>query len=382
MRGSVRLGMLAAGALLVVWVGGAILAWRDELTVTTGPWIAMFVSFGVAGILLILRRPHHVVGWLMLTYGFLSSVGTVGVLLASRLIAGGAPESGAWWDAIGNAVMTAAILAVPAVLTLFPDGVIPPKYGRPLLWFIGLVALVGAAATVFNGGWGGDPQQALAPSPLRSSTAPLGDVLAQLFYAGLSLSVIGASASLVNRWRRSRDLQRQQIKWLALSASLVALALLASGFRVSGQWEIVVMAAAISSIPAAIVLAVFRYRLYDIDRLISRTVSYAVVAGLLGLVFLSLVTSLTLLLPSNDPLVVAVATLGVFALSNPLRRRVQHFVDRRFNRSPYDAERVVEEFAGSLQDRVDPERVIESWVGVVKDTMKPEAVGVWLKDRS
>ena len=376
---SVRPGLFAAGAQLVIWVLLVLLAWPDQLVLLTNPFVATFVSFGVAGMLLVVRRPQHAVGRLMLIFGISASVGIVGPLIATRLIAAGAPMAGAWSDAIGNAVMTAAIVTVPAILILFPDGVIAGRWGRILLGITGLVALLGAAAALLNGGWGGDPRQAIIPSPLRSRTAPLGDVVANFFFGGLALSVVGASASLLSRWRRSTGLQRQQIKWLAVSAALVVICLAATGFNTSEQWEIIVVAGALASIPVAIVAAVLRYRLYDIDRLISRTLGYAVVAGLLGLVFLGLVASFTFVLPSDDPLVVAVATLAVAALFNPLRRRVQRFVDRRFNRSRYDTERVIERFSGRLQEHADPEWVVDGWVGVVEEIMEPEIVGVWVK---
>jgi len=134
--------------------------------------------------------------------------------------------------------------------------------------------------------------------------------------------------------------------------------------------------------PIAIGLAVLRYRLYEIDRIISRTVSYAVVVGLLGLVFFGVVTLLTSLLPAESDLVVAGSTLAVAALFNPVRRRVHAWVDRRFNRSRYDAQKVMDDFAGSLRDRVDPDGVVEGWVGAVSETMQPTTVAVWVREAS
>ena len=131
---------------------------------------------------------------------------------------------------------------------------------------------------------------------------------------------------------------------------------------------------------AAIGVAITRHGLYEIDRIISRTVSYAVVVGLLAAVYLGTLTWLTSLLPDRSQLVVAAATLGVAFLFNPLRRRVQGAVDRRFNRSRYDAQRVMDGFAGSLRDQVDSDEVVDGWVGVVSETMQPAAVGVWVRE--
>jgi hypothetical protein len=366
---------------LGAWVVMALLAWPDHVSLLVTPWIIMFVAFGLAGLLLVVRRPQHPVGWLALALGVMSSLGIVGIVVASRLIDGGATEAGAWADAAGNAVMTSGMLAAPAILILFPDGTVPRRYGRPLLWVILLAALVGAGAALLNGGWGGDPAQAIAPSPLREQTAPLGDALAYAFYILLASSMIGAGASLLIRWRRSQGLERQQIKWLAVGTTLAVLAMAASGFNTSEQWEIVVAATAFSTIPVAIVAAILRYRLYEIDRIISRTVSYAIVVGLMGVLFVMLAVGLPNLLTGVDdsPLLVAVSTLAVAALFNPLRRRIQVLVDRRFNRSRYDAGRVMDEFAGSLRNQVDSNEVIEGWMSVVETTMQPASVGVWVR---
>jgi hypothetical protein len=375
------LGWTVLALQAVIWLGLALLAWPDHLDVVLSPWIATFSSFGIAGSLLVMRRPGNAIGWVMLAFAVLCSMGVAGPLLASRLLASGLETSAAWADAVGNALMTVGILSVPALLALFPDGEVPGRAGRILFWFIPWVALIGVTATMLNGGWGGDPDQAMVESPLRDATAPWGDALAQVFLAGMGVSVLWSTALLIRRWRVTAGAGRQQIKWLAVAAAILVAAMAAAGFNTSELWEIVVVASALSLIPLAIVLAVLRYRLYDIDRLISRTVSYAAVVGVLGLVFLGLVTGSATFLPSDDPLVVALATLSVFALFNPLRRRVQRFVDRRFNRFRYDAERVVERFTGSLQDRVDPDRVLDGWVGVVAETMEPEIVGVWVRGR-
>ena len=129
----------------------------------------------------------------------------------------------------------------------------------------------------------------------------------------------------------------------------------------------------------AAALAILRYRLYEIDRIISRTVSYALVVGILGAAYLGALTWLSSLLPDRSQLVVAGATLGVAFLFNPVRTRIQAWVDRRFNRSRYDAQKVMDRFAGSLRDQVDSDQVMDGWVGVVTETMQPASVGVWLR---
>jgi hypothetical protein len=134
-----------------------------------------------------------------------------------------------------------------------------------------------------------------------------------------------------------------------------------------------------TAIPVAATLAILRYRLFEIDRIISRTVSYAIVIVLLASVYFLGLTALTGLLDTNSPLAVAGSTLAAAALFNPLRRRVQRGVDHRFNRTRYDAERVMIGFTGSLRDEVDPDSVVAGWVSVVNDTMHPASTGVWVR---
>jgi hypothetical protein len=192
---------------------------------------------------------------------------------------------------------------------------------------------------------------------------------------------LGAAAvlSLFLRRRRSTGTERQQYRWLLLGASLFV------GISAAGQilpegsaFELLWLLGG-SAIPICIGVAVVRYRLFEIGRVISRTVGYVMVVGVLGLVFLGVVTLLTWVSPAESQLAVAGSTLVVAALFNPLRKRLQGWVDRRFNRSKYDAEQVMEQFAGSLQDRVDEDDLVHGWVGVVSETMQPAAAAVWVR---
>ena len=137
----------------------------------------------------------------------------------------------------------------------------------------------------------------------------------------------------------------------------------------------------VAAIPILMTVAIVRHGLFDIDRIVSRTVSYGLVVGLLALVFLG-VTLLASLFPTDSDLVIAAATLAVAALFNPVRNRIQARVDRRFNRSRYNTVRVIDNFSGSLHDQVDPDQVIAGWAGVVAETMQPSELGVWIKARA
>jgi hypothetical protein len=132
-------------------------------------------------------------------------------------------------------------------------------------------------------------------------------------------------------------------------------------------------------IPVTIGIAITRYRLYEIDRIISRAVVYVIVIALLGAVYSAGLAALTVVLPSDSPMAVAASTLAAAALFNPLRKRVQTWVDRRFNRSRYDAEQVMDQFARTLRDDVDQDRIVDGWVGIVTRTMAPTQVGLWVR---
>jgi uncharacterized membrane protein YbhN (UPF0104 family) len=134
-----------------------------------------------------------------------------------------------------------------------------------------------------------------------------------------------------------------------------------------------------NGIAAGIGVAVLRHRLYGIDKIVSRTVSYAALVTVLGLAYMGLVAVLTAFLAPDDPVVVAIGTLAVAALFNPVRRRVQTWVDRRFNRPRYDSEALIGEFTETLRDRVDTAELVDGWVDVVEETMHPAAVGVWMR---
>jgi hypothetical protein len=208
--------------------------------------------------------------------------------------------------------------------------------------------------------------------------------------SGLTLAlgagfVLLAAVSLVVRYVRARGVERLQVKWFAFAvvfviALLVAQETIGNAVGIPEAVGSYVFGLAVLTMPVAVSVSVLKYRLYEIDRIVSRTVSYAVVVGVLGLVFLGVVTVLTSLLPAESDLAVAGSTLAVAALFNPVRRRVQRWVDRRFNRSRYDAQKVMDGFAGSLRDRVDPDGVVQGWVGVVSETMQPSTVAVWVRE--
>lgn len=369
---TVRIGLIASLTLSLVVMTVVIVV----LTVPdTAGFTIPAVLLTVIGGFLLIRVPESRIGVVLAVGGAAWLVYTAAggyALLSMRQ--GHLPGEyvAAWLGSWTGALLP---LSLATLLAVFPDGA-PPRGWR----WLGFV-LVGIALLTILGAlrlWG-LPAATLTDFD-RLDLEPRYAWVDASFGLGF-LASVPASLSLVVRYRRGNTVARQQIKWLMTAGALLAVVFLAgvSSFGETAkvwQW---VLAGTISLLPVAVAIAVLRHNLYDIDRLISRSVTYALVVGLIGAIVGGLIAALALFLPSDDPLVVAVATLAVFALFNPVRRRVQVLVDRRFNRSRFDTARVVDDFGASLQARVDPEGLVDDWVDVVEGTMQPASLGVWVR---
>ena len=189
---------------------------------------------------------------------------------------------------------------------------------------------------------------------------------------------LAAIVSLAFRYRRAGTTERAQLKWLVWAATVIAVALLATIPIASSNLQNAISSGAVALVAVAIGIAVLRYRLYDIDRVISRTLAYAIITGLLAGVYAGLVLLATQVFRVHTPVAVAAATLAAAALFNPVRRRVQKAVDRRFNRARYDADQTVAAFAAHLKDAVDLDSVQADLAGVVHQALEPAHVSVWI----
>ncbi|MGH8912695.1 MAG: hypothetical protein ACRDVD_09290, partial [Acidimicrobiia bacterium] len=274
---------------------------------------------------------------------------------------------------------------LPFTLLVFPDGKLPSPRWRPVVWLaVANLAVVWVLAAFDPGplaGLNGLPNP-LGISALASFGDQVTDVMAPLLQAVLPML---AAASLIPRYRRGTLIERQQVKVL-LWVGVVAFAFFTFHALVRNlpAWSTAVGNIAFALfVGGAFTLAILRYRLFDIDRLISRTVTYALVAAVVAAIYgLGAVWLPGRLVGQQTPLFVAGSTLAVAALFNPLRRRVMSWVDRRFNRSRYDAERVTHDFATRLRRQVDPDGLAEDWAGVVVDALQPASVGVWVRERA
>jgi len=382
----VTFGCCAAGLLVTL----AIVRPLTLGVLVEGALHALFfvLGFATVGLVLALRRPGNPIGWLYSGAG-LAWAYTVPVLpwidqlvrerrplpLIPQVVAATGDLS--WAPAIALGV------TLPALL--LPNGHLRSRRWRLVV----VTSVTGAALAVLAG--------ALAPGPLEEMgvenpfglAGAAGDVAAVLTIVGVLLhwwSLPPAAVCVVLRFRSSRGVERQQMRWVAAGlAGTVGLMLVSvpSGLGFAPDWMSSLVYLAMLCPPVAVGVAVLRYRLYDLDRVVSRTLAYGLLTVLLGLGYAGVVLGLGRLLPDSSSLAVAAATLAVVAAFAPLRRRVQDLVDRRFNRRRYDAARTVEGFAARLRDQVDLDalhgELLAVVVAVVERTMQPTRASLWLR---
>ncbi len=351
------------------------------------------LAYGVVGLLLAWRKPGNLIGWLMLAaaaVGAASESASFYMVADYRLRGGQLPLGGL--AVLAQPGWAPCIVALGLIVLLFPDGRLPGPRWR---WFagaylaVGVVWLSGAYLLSVGAILGHHLRVDSAGNLLVLDGTPTGDaawwgVVQDLFLPVLLVSWLAAVAGQVASYRRSSGERRQQLKWL-LAGAVGGTGGLFLAFGSSGTHGLLGTALALVSwtgllaLPACIGVAVLRYRLFDIDRLISRTLAYAVLTGLLVGVYAGLVLLATEALRLSSSVAVAVATLAAAALFSPLRRRVQRVVDRRFNRARYDADRTVAAFAASLKDAVDLDVVRTDLAGVVREALEPAHLSVWIR---
>jgi len=347
--------------------------------------LALF-AFPVVGVLVAYRRPGNRIAWLCLGVGlawgleqFFWGIALYGIANPQTV---SNPEL---WAAIGDSFWVPGIFIIPTfILMLFPDGNLPSRRWRWLQWLTGFTLSVVFVVTLLQPAQTGYGRPSIA-NPLHPA-GDVGDVIFFMFDSGLIFGllmacVVASVVSVLVRHRRSSGIERKQLKWLTTAGAVAACVFLPSIFLEEVYGETLPLAAGLTFvlIPVAIGMAVTRYRLYEIDRIVSRTVSYVLVVGSLAVVYLGGFFLVSEVLPFEDDLGVAAATLSVAALFNPVRRRIRSAVDRRFNRSRFNTERVMDDFSGSLQGSVDSDALVEGWVSVVSETMQPSAVAVWIR---
>jgi hypothetical protein len=343
-------------------------------------------AFMVVGALIVAHRPSNAIGWIFTAIGLLAATGLPageyvtyvywtrsGSLPAAILMA---------WAMLGGAWYLTMALALVFTPLLFPTGHLLSPRWRPVAW------LGGAATAAFTVLATFQPNLARAPGRVIANpigVAAVGDLEESRVGVAL-LSLMGvmmllALGALVVRFRRSRGDERQQLKWITYAGGLLPLAVLA--YLLPEVVGTVVFAVPLVFLPVAVGIAILRYRLYEIDRLINRTLVYGLLTALLAGVYAGLVLGLGQLFggigAKTPSWVVAGATLAVAALFQPARRRIQAIVDRRFNRRKYNAAKIVEAFSLRLRDEVDLDALSAELLAVADQTMQPTTASLWLR---
>jgi hypothetical protein len=360
------------------------------------------LAYAGAGGLIARRVPGNAIGWLL---GLDGLVLTVAMLSEQYALYGLATAPGAVPAAKLAGVLSSSAVALTSVLLfvlvlLFPDGRLPSPRWRPVLWAVavvaaGLVAQQFQAGTRIAGGIADALDAAGVDYPNPLGVLPrygwFGGLLAGIFILAVVTGLLVFASVFVRRRGASTE-RRQQLAWLGyvgvLTVVWIVLMVLANllvrgranGLLTTVFWSLLFLTP-VAGIPLACVVAVLKYRLYDLGRIVSRTVSYAIVTGLLLGVYAGLVLLATEVLTITSPVAVAGATLAAAALFGPLRSRVQHKVDRRFNRARYSAERLIAAFAARLTEELDADAVTEDLARSVHTALEPAHLSIWLSER-
>ncbi len=364
-------------------------AGRPELTqlhaITLPSVVAALIAVTV-GAVLAGRRPRHPVGWLLLVLGLaVTASGVVdGYARYGLLARPGSLPAARWLAVFSPATLYLGFVCVGLVLLLTPSGSLPSLRWR---WWARLVA---AGPVVFLLALAVGPGLVIAPYDpvIDQVTSPaLAGAVGVAIAVAVAIAVGGLAVgvwSLVVRFRRARGVEREQLRWVAFAAALTVppAAIILIGVVVNATGAVLVVLAAgvcMALLPLAIGAAILRYRLYDLDRIISRTLAYGLLTILLGGAYAGVALGLGQLLGRDSSLAVAGATLAVAALFQPARRRIQAAVDRRFNRRRHDAARTIAAFSSRLRQQVDLDSLTAELLAVVDQTMQPTSVSLWLR---
>jgi MFS family permease len=345
------------------------------------------VTSAALGAIVASRRPENPIGWLLLASAGFLSLGALSLQLALHgLLDGGAPEGWVRWSGwVSNWITTPGFAIGALIFLLFPDGRPPSPRWRWLIW------AAAAFGVIYTVGTALDPAPVELSNKFPELSNPVGVSALQGFQASPiffgALLLLGCSVvSLVLRFRRSRGLERQQLKWFSFAAAVtigglvIAVPLYGASPLISNVlWYSALTLGLGVAIPGAATIAILKYRLYDIDRIINKTLVYGALTVVLGGLYAGLALGLGSLAGRSNSVVIAGSTLVVAALFRPLRRRIQAFIDRRFYRRRYDAARTLEGFGGVMRQDVHLDALRRHLVGVVQDTMQPAGVSLWLR---
>jgi hypothetical protein len=405
-RNSSRLAWSAAGLTVALDVPAAVLVAENAPDVgEQDVFLAVLVllagiAYGAVGAIVASRQPGNPLGWLLCVVGLGFAIEAFCTQYAARglVLAPGSLPAARWAAWLAGWVLVVAATPIALLLLLFPNGRLLSRRWRPVAVIALAAGIVGIVATILDPKpmfvpFAGTDLHIANPTGIHGFRRHAGSLLGFAALGGLG-AAFAAVVSLALRYRRSRGEERQQIRWLRYAA-ITAAVLFLVGNGLPFLWgnrigEVIARgfpAIVALGIPAAFGVAILKYRLYDIERLVNRTLVYLVLTALLAGVYLGAVLGLgaaarSVTGQSDSAVVVAGSTLLVAALFRRFRRRVQSFIDRRFYRRKYDAVRTLRAFTAQLRDEVDLEALAGDLVGVVRETMQPAHASLWLRETS
>ena len=380
---------------------GRIAAAHGQRTVAATAGALCTLACATVGATVVWHRRRHVVGWLFCLVGLSLAIQAFAAFYATHTLVAspGSLRGGQMMGWVGTWISAPALLLIPLFcFLLFPDGRLPAPRWRLVAWLDALILAIATVGLAVRPG----PLVVLpsVPNPLGASgiVARLADGLLSAGALLLPLGVAASVGSLIVRLHRVRGAQRQQLKWFASAAALVAviaIPVLPAQAVASAEWAnaaLVVLIIAIACLPVSAGIAILRYRLFDIDVLLNRALVYSTVTTMLGASYAGIVLGVGAVVTgggvggprggpgggSDSSLAVALATLTVAAMFQPARRRVQDVVDRRFNRRRYNAQRTVETFVAQLRQQTDLDALVTELLAVVDRTMEPTQASLWL----
>jgi hypothetical protein len=386
-RVSTRLAWVLVALALVLLVSGAVVSLASGIGVDVGKGVIIWVItlvFAATGVLVASRHPGNAIGWTFLGAAVAAGLGSLASSYADYWVDGrdGSEwlgKTAAWYGELSW--MPFILVPVTFLLLLFPDGRLLSRRWRVVAWCAGVGIAGNFVVEGLQPGPIPDYPQIRNPYGVESSVL---DGLEAVAVLALLIGILGSALSLILRFRRARGEQRLQMKWLAFAGAVAALTvpLGTVAWELVGEIAYVPIMLSVLGLPVATGVAILRYRLYDIDVVINRTLVYGALTATLALTYLGSVLLLQLALSGiteESGLAVAASTLAVAALFRPARARIQRGVDRRFYRRKYDAARTLERFGTHLRDEVDLDALGGELRAVVAQSMQPASISLWLR---
>ena len=371
-------GVLIAVAAVVAVVGGLVAnseeSAPDSMIVFTGVWALL-------GALVVVLRPRHPVGWLFTAVGLLWTTGLTATAAAETLDPGALLTLFSWWS---EWFWIAAFGLMIGSFFIIPTGRVPSRRWRPVVAFFGAAIGMLIVLAMLEDELQASDTAPVVENPIGIPGLPDVEELADGTLLALVMfsAALTAVASQIARYRGADAAERQQLKLVALATPLALAGAVLGGVFNGTALESVFWGVGVLAVPVAVAIAILRYRLFDVDRLISRALVYGLLSVLLGAAYAGLVLAGQAVFSSfagGSNLAIAVSTLVVAALFLPLRGRVQRFVDRRFYRRRYDAQRTIEQFAARLRQEVDIDSLRRELLVVVDEAMQPVRADLWLR---